>query len=71
MKNFKVSLTRSYVISINADNKESARELSEFFIGDCQDESTPADHNQCDFSINEIEMTINEAFDVEEITING
>ena len=70
MKNFQVSLTRSYIVSIKAEDKKSAREISEFYLGDCQDLSTTYDRKKWNFSINDIEMTINESFDAEEITIN-
>ena len=71
MKTFKVLLTRSYIVTINAQDKKMARELSEFYLCGCQDFSTPDDRKKRNFSITDIEMTINEAFDAEEISIDG
>ena len=67
MKNFKVSLMRSYVVSIEAEDIKSARELSEFYLGDCQDLSNNDDRSKWNFSINDIEMTYNNSIEAEEI----
>lgn len=67
MKKYKVSLSRSYIVTIEAENKEKARECSEFFIGDCYDISTNKDKKENKFLIEEIEPAINEALDVEEV----
>lgn len=66
MKTYKVSLARSYLVTIEAENKENARRHAEFFIGDCHDLSTYKDKQKNKFSIIEIEATFNEAVDVEE-----
>ena len=71
MKTFRVSLARSYAVTIKAEDKISARELTEFYLGDCSDLSTTVDRNKWNFSVKNIEMTLNEALDTEEITING
>lgn len=67
MKNFKVMLTRNYIIDISAINQEEAMFLSEFFISNVRDDSNEKEQNQFKFKINDIEMTFNEAFEAEEI----
>lgn len=67
MKTFQVGLSRIYVVTMNAENKESARRLAELFLGHCFDESTPVDRGKFGFSISEIEMVYNEAFEAEEV----
>ena len=67
MKTFKVSLTRTYNITVEAEDEKSALEVSEFFIGDPEDKSTKKEQEKSHFKINEIEMILNEAFEAEEI----
>lgn len=59
-------LTRNYIVDISATSEDEAMFLSEFFISNVRDDSNEKDHNQYRFKINNIEMTINEAFEVEE-----
>ncbi len=66
MKTFKVTLTKSYIITINADNSEDAKEFSEVFTGDISDISSEIDKKEYNFEILEIEATFNKAFDAEE-----
>ena len=56
---------------IKAENEKSARELTEFFLGDCPDLSTNEYRNKFNFSIIEREMTYNDAFEAEMINNNG
>ena len=37
IKSFQVSLTKSYLVNINAENQEDAKRLAEFFTGNIQD----------------------------------
>ena len=67
MKKYKVSLARSYIVTIEAKNKEKALRCAEFYIGDCYDISTFNDKQENNFLIEEIEPAINEAMDIEEI----
>jgi hypothetical protein len=60
-------LTRAFQVQIEADNEKDARKLVEFFIGNPKDESTEKDRHQYKFNIREIEMTMNEAFEAEEV----
>jgi hypothetical protein len=65
MQTFKVNLTRVYSITIDAENKKSAKQLAEFFIGDPEDKSNAKDRKDHNFSIQQIEMLMNEAFETE------
>lgn len=67
MKTFNVMLTRTYRVTIEAEDENSASELVEFYLGDPEDKSTEKEQAQQKFNIQEIEMTMNEAFEVEEI----
>lgn len=67
MKSFQVSLTKSYLVNINAENEEDAKRLAEFFTGDIQDISDENTRKEYKFKIEEIECTINESADVKEI----
>ncbi len=69
MKTYKVALTRTYLVSIKAENEEQAKRLSEFYLGDCPDRSNMKDRLESKFIIDDIEMVYNEAeeiLDVEE-----
>ena len=67
MKKYKVSLAKSYLVTIDAEDKEKARDYAEFFIGDCSDVSTFEDRRKRNFLIEEIEPAINDAIDIEEV----
>ncbi len=67
MKKFKVALSRAYIVTIDAENKEKACRYAEYFMGDCPDLSTLKDRQEYKFSIQEIEPTINDTIDVEEV----
>lgn len=69
MKNFKVILTKSYLVTINAENENDARHLAEFYTGDVQDISTKNDRENDNFSVEEIECTVNEAMNAERFLI--
>ena len=64
MKTYKVALTRTYLVTINATDEEKAKRLSEFFIGDCPDSSNEKDRSEFNFSIENIEMMYNEAMEI-------
>ena len=61
MKTYKIALTRTYNVSIKAENEDRAKRLSEFFLGDCPDRSNEKERAEMNFSIEEIEMVYNEA----------
>ena len=61
MNTYKVALTRTYMVTIKAENSEKAARLSEFFIGDCPDSSIKKDKSEFNFLIEDIEMMYNNA----------
>ena len=67
MKSYKVSLARSYIVTIKAKDRQKACRYSEFYIGNCSDISTFKDKKEHRFSIEEIELSVNGAIDVEDI----
>ena len=69
MKTFKVNLTRVYSITIDADDKTSAKQIAEFFIGDLEDESTEKDRADYNFKIKEINLSMNEVFEAVEVSV--
>lgn len=68
MKSFQVSLTKSYLVNINAENEEDAKRFAEFFTGDIGDLSNAEDRKENQFLIENIECTMNEVFETEERT---
>ena len=67
MKTYKVALTRTYLVTINATDEEKAKKLSEYFIGDCPDSSNEKYRSEFNFSIENIEMMYNEAGEILDI----
>ncbi len=65
MKTYKVLLHRDYIVNIDANTEEEAKQLVEFFIAGEKDASTSKDRKQFNFRINEIEIVTNDAFEVE------
>lgn len=70
MKTFKVILSKSYIVTVNAENEEQAKHIAEFYTNDIQDISTQKERNTFNFSIDDIECVINESIDYEEIKVN-
>ncbi len=68
MKNFQVSLAKTYTISIAAEDEDKAKRLAEFFTGDIQDISTEEERLAERFLIKEIECQINEAIDCNQLS---
>lgn len=66
MKSFRVLLTRSFIVRIDAENEKQACNLAEFYLGDCPDLSSFKDRKNEKFKIHSIEMTYNEATEAEE-----
>ncbi|MGB5529431.1 MAG: hypothetical protein WBQ32_05625 [Ignavibacteriaceae bacterium] len=64
MKTYKVLLHRDYIVNIDANTEEEAMSLAEFFIAGEKDASTEKEREQHSFRINEIEMVMNDAFEV-------
>ncbi len=64
MKIYKVALTRSYLVSIQAENEEQAKRFSEYYLGGCTDLSAKKDQIEKKFYIEDIEMVYNEANEI-------
>jgi len=67
MKTYDVVLTKSYKVTIKAENKIKAKEFSEFYTSDIKDISTLNDMNKYNFEIENIDCKINEALETVEI----
>ncbi|GAB4296652.1 MAG: hypothetical protein Kow0098_20100 [Ignavibacteriaceae bacterium] len=67
MKTYKVLLHRDYIVNIDANNEEEAKQLTVFFIAGEKDASTEKEREQHSFRINEIEMVTNDAVRVEKL----
>lgn len=63
---YEVSLTHSYLVEIEAKSAKDAAQLSEFFVT-YSDGSLEVDRQKYRFLIQNIEMTINEAFEVKQL----
>lgn len=70
MKTFKVTLSKSYIVTVNAENEKQAKHIAEFYTNDIQDISTAKERNTFNFSIDDIECGINESIDSEEIKVH-
>jgi hypothetical protein len=67
MNMYQVTLTKSYLVKIKSNSQEEAMRLAEFYTGDISDISNVGDQIKEKFSIEEIECTVNEAVDCENI----
>jgi len=67
MKKFKVSLTRDYIVEINAESESEAKQCSEFFVSGGLDASTEKDKQANKFEIIRIKPITNDAFEIEEV----
>ena len=67
MKKYELLLTRSYIVTVYAQDKDKACKCAEFYLGDCPDLSRPKDRKDQKFKIKEIEMTFNETYEAKEI----
>ena len=67
MKTYKVALTRTYFVSIEAENEDQAKIFSEYYLGNCPDFSNEKEQLEKNFSIKEIEMVYNEANEIVEV----
>jgi len=71
MNKYKVALTRVYIVTINAENEEMAKRLSEFYLGNLPDLSNEKDRRTMKFSIDELEMAYNDAPEIIEEIYSG
>lgn len=66
MARYKVGLSRTFLITVDASNREDAKQAAELFI-DEYDTSTSEHQKEFKFRIEDIEMKCNDAFECEEI----
>lgn len=62
MPTYEIGLARTYLITIEAENPESAKKLAETFIAE-SDFSTPDDRQKYKFTIDKIELEENDVFE--------
>lgn len=67
MKTFRVVLTRSYYVIVKTSSQEQAKHIAEFYTSHIKDISIDRDRKKFNFSIEEIECVMNEAFEAEEL----
>lgn len=67
MKKYQVLLSRTYIVDIQAENKEEASRNVEYYLGDCEDLSTENDRIRDNLLIEKIEPAINDVFEVTEV----
>ncbi len=63
---FEVSLSRNYVVKIEAKSARDAAVLSEFFVGH-KDDSTTEEKENFGFEVKEIDMTTNDVLKVTKV----
>ncbi len=63
MPTYQVIMSRGYIVTIDAESKEDATSLTEFYIG-YFDGSSDADRKKFNFRIQDIEKTVNDAIEV-------
>jgi hypothetical protein len=66
MGRYEVSLTSSFLITIQAESAEAAQSLAEFYVVHT-DGSTIKEQAERNFLIEQIEMTVNEASEVNQL----
>ncbi len=71
MTKYEVILTRSYAVTVEAEDSRQAAWASELYLGNCSDLSTATDREEHSFQIHEIEMGYNEAIEVKETQTSG
>ncbi len=63
MKTYEVLLTKSYIVTIKADNKDLAKEFAQLYTSDISDISYLKEKEEY-FEIEDIDCKINEVFEV-------
>lgn len=67
MMTFEVSLTKSYIVRIKAENESQAKEFSQIYTNDISDISSSKEKVDNNFEIENIECTVNEVFETREV----
>lgn len=65
MRKFQVVLNKSYLVTVNAVNEELAKRYCEYYTSDIKDITTDKENDN--FTIEEIECTINEVYETKEV----
>jgi hypothetical protein len=60
MATYQVTLTRSFLITIDARNPQDAKQLTEFYM-DSHDSSNESERQRFNFQIQKVEMVENDA----------
>ncbi len=66
-KLYNVELIRTYMVTIEAESKEDAKELTEFFVGTSKDASNENNKTDFNFDIKNIDLRDNESNQVYEL----
>ncbi len=66
MNKYRVVLSKSYLVDINANSEEEALRYCELFTDDSKDISSSKEREKFNFEIESIECTVNESFNCEE-----
>ncbi|TAK66085.1 MAG: hypothetical protein EPO24_01900 [Bacteroidetes bacterium] len=65
---FDVTLTRSYIVTVNAEDAETAKRGTEFYLGNPPDLSIDDAQAMNDkFTIERMEMAVNDAIEINEV----
>mgnify|MGYP001010578380 CR=1 FL=1 len=64
METFEVILTKSYIVTVEAEDKIKAKEFAEFFTSDIENISTAIDEFNYNCKIKNIDCKINEAIEI-------
>ena len=70
MNSYEVLLSRTYLITVKARNKEEALRYCELYIGEEKDISTIEERRLYQFGINDIQHRINDSIEAKEIENN-
>lgn len=46
MKNYKIVLTRTYIVSVEAENEDLAKHYVEYYLDDCKDGSSEKERKE-------------------------
>ena len=71
MKTYEVVVTKSYIVKIKAENKNSAKEFSTFFTSDITNIANEEDMKTNKFKIENIDCKSNDVFEIIEINENN
>ena len=64
MNTYKVTLTRTYLVTMRAENEDQAKRFSEYYLGDCPDLSNEKEQLANKFKFEDVEMVYNEANEI-------